>query len=148
MGVLECHQLIAVPITTGKKIQLSVRCHAIPITTGKKRYSCLAIIRCAVPIAIVAPFQLQPEKKDTVVCPLLRHSNYDQKKKDTVVWPSFSAPFQLPLLVAPFQLRPEKKRYSRLSSVTPFQLQPEKKDTVVWPSFVTPFQLLLLRNSN
>jgi hypothetical protein len=99
MGVLECHQLIAVPITTGKKrysclsvvmpfqlrpekkdtvvwpsfvaplqlpllrrsnydrkkkIQLSVRCYAIPITIRKKRYSCLAIIRCAVPIAIVS----------------------------------------------------------------------------------------------
>jgi hypothetical protein len=64
-----------------KKIQLSVRCYAIPITTGKKRYSRLAIIRCAIPIAIVVPFQLRPEKKDTVICPLLRHSNYDQKKK-------------------------------------------------------------------
>jgi hypothetical protein len=145
---------------------------------------------------LVAPFQLQPEKKDIVVCPLLRHSNYNrkkdtvvwpsfvapfqlpllccsnydrkkkdtvvclllrrskydrkkkqksgkgaivittgkksssrlsgEKKNDTVVWPSFAAPFQLPLLVAPFQLRLEKKRYSRLSVVTPFQLQPKK----------------------
>ncbi len=82
MGVLECHQLIAVPITTGKKkIQSSVRCYTIPITTGKKRYSSLAIIRCAIPIAIVVLFQLRPKKKDIVVCPLLRHSNYDQKKK-------------------------------------------------------------------
>ncbi len=45
----------------------------------KKRYSCLAIIRCAVPIAIVALFQLRPEKK-TVVCPLLRRSKYDRKR--------------------------------------------------------------------
>jgi hypothetical protein len=48
----------------------------------KKRYSCLAIIPCANSIAIVAPFQLRPEKnKDTVVCPLLRRSKYDRKKK-------------------------------------------------------------------
>jgi hypothetical protein len=57
MGVLECHQ------------------------TGKKRYSHLAIIHYAVPIAIVAPFQLRPEIKDTVICPLLRRSKYDRKKK-------------------------------------------------------------------
>ncbi len=70
MGVLECHQLIAVQITT-----------------GKKKYSRLSV---------VTPFQLRPEKKDTVVwpsfvapfqLPLLRHSNYDRKKKDTVVCP-------------------------------------------------------------
>ncbi len=110
LGVLECHQLIAVPITTEKKkIQSSVRCYAIPITTGKKD--------TVVWPSFVAPFQL----------PLLRHSNYDRKKKiqlsvrcyaipnttrkikDTVVWPSFAAPFQLLLLVALFQLRPEKK---------------------------------------
>ena len=54
MGVLECHKLIDVPITN-----------------GKKRYSRLSV---------VTPFQLQPEKKDIVV------------------WPSFVAPFQLPLL--------------------------------------------------
>jgi hypothetical protein len=87
--------------------------NAIPITTRKKRYSCLAIIPCAVPIAIVAPFQLQPEKKDTVVCPLLRHSNYNRKK-----------------------------RYSRLAIiccavsiaiVATFRLRPEKKDTVICP---------------
>ncbi len=47
----------------------------------KKRYSRLAIICCAVPIAIVAAFQLQPEKKDTVVCLLLRRSKYNRKKK-------------------------------------------------------------------
>ncbi len=160
MGVLECHQLIAVPIRTGKKkIQLSVHCHAIPITTGKKiqlsghhslrRSNCHC---CAVPITT--------RKKDTVVCPLLRHSNYDQKKIATVVWPSFAALFQLPLLVVPFQIRPEqktqssvqcyaipittgKKRYSQLAIihcavpiaiVAPFQLRQEKrKDTVVCP---------------
>ncbi len=83
MGVLKCHQLIAVPITTGKKkiqrlsvvtlfqlrqekkkIQLSghhslrrsnCHCCAVPITTGKKQ--------------------------DTVVCPLSRGSKYDRKKK-------------------------------------------------------------------
>ncbi len=64
MGVLKCHQLIAVPITTGKK--------------SSSRLS------------VVTPFQLRPEKKDTVVwpsfiapfqLPLLRHSNYNQKKK-------------------------------------------------------------------
>jgi hypothetical protein len=79
---------------------------------------------------------------------LLRHSNYDQKKKDTVVWPSFAAQLQLPLLVAPFQYRPEKKgtvvclllRYSNYNR--------KKNDTVVWPSFVAPFQLPLLRCSN
>ena len=91
MGVLKCHQLIAVPITTGKKkIQLSghhllrrsnCHCCTVPITMGKQRYSHLSI---------VTPFQLQPEKKDTVVwpsfvapfqLPLLRRSNYDRKKK-------------------------------------------------------------------
>ncbi len=36
-----------------------LKCHQ----TGKKRYSRLAIICCTVPIAIVAPFQLRPEKK-------------------------------------------------------------------------------------
>ncbi len=55
MGVLECHQLIAVPIMT-----------------GKKRYSRLSVVTL---------FQLRPEKN-----------------RDTVVWPSFVAPFQLPLL--------------------------------------------------
>ncbi len=68
MGVVECHQLIAVPITT-----------------GKKNSGCLSV---------VTPFQLQPEKNDTVVwpsfvapfqLPLLCRSNYDPKKKDTVV---------------------------------------------------------------
>ncbi len=43
IGVLKCHQ------------------------TGKKRYSRLAIIHCAVPIAIVAPFQLRPEKNRFVI---------------------------------------------------------------------------------
>jgi hypothetical protein len=106
MGVLKCHQLIAVPVTTGKKkIQPSFRCYAIPITTGKKRYSCLAIIRCAVPIAIVAPFQLRPKKKkiqSSVHCYAIPITT--RKNNNTVVSPSFAAPFQLPLLVAPFQL--------------------------------------------
>jgi hypothetical protein len=74
---------------------------------------------------MVALFQLRPEKKDTVICLLLCHFNYDWKKKDTVVWPSFVAPFQLPLLRLSNYDR--KKRYSRLSVVTPFQLRPEKK---------------------
>jgi hypothetical protein len=68
------------------------------------------------------------------------------KKKDTVVWPSFVAPFQSPLLRHSNYDR--KKRNSPLTVVTPFQLRPEKKDTVVWPSFVVPFQLQLLRCSN
>ncbi len=93
---------------------MSVHCYAIPITTKKKRYSRLAIICCAVPIAMVAPFQFRPEKKDTVVCPLLRHSNYDWKKKRygclaIIRW-------AIPIAM-----------------VAPFQLQPEKKDTVVCP---------------
>jgi hypothetical protein len=92
-----------------KKIQSSVRCYAIPITTGKKRYSHLAIIRCAVPIAIVAPFQLRLEKKRYGHLSVVTPFQLRPEKKDTVVWPSFAAPFQLPLLVAPFQLRPEKK---------------------------------------
>ena len=99
MGVLECHQLIAVPITTGKKrycclsvvtlfqlrpekkIQLSghhslrrsnCHCCAVPITTGKKKIQ--SSVHCyAIPITT-------------------------GKKKDTVVWLSFVAPFQLPLL--------------------------------------------------
>jgi hypothetical protein len=150
MGVLECHQLIAVPITTEKKrySRLSV-VTPFQLRPEKKRYSCLAIIRCAIPIAIVAPFQLRLEKKkiqSSVCCYTIPSTT--RKKKDTVVWPSFAAPFQLPLLVAPFQLRLEKKRYSCLSVVTPFQLQPEIKDTVVWTSFVAPFQLPLLRHSN
>ncbi len=49
IGVLECHQ------------------------TGKNRKSRLAIICCAIPIAIVAPVQLRPEKK--MIC------YYNQKKK-------------------------------------------------------------------
>ncbi len=43
IGVLKCHQ------------------------TRKKRYSRLAIIRCAIPIAIVTPFQLRPEKNRFVI---------------------------------------------------------------------------------
>ncbi len=140
MGVLECHQLIAVPITTEKKkIQSSVRCYAILITTGKKDI--------VVWPSFVAPFQL----------PLLRRSNYDQKKRysrlsivmpfqfrpkkkeDTVVWPSFAAPFQLPLLVAPFQLRPEKKKIQSSVRCYAIPITTGKKDTVVWPSFVAPF---------
>jgi hypothetical protein len=161
VGVLECHQLIAVPITTGKKkIQSSVHCYAIPITIGTKRYSSLAIICCAVPIAIVAPFQLRPEKKDTVVCPLLRHSNYDQKKKRfsclaiircAVPIAIFSC--AVPITTGKKKIQSSvrcyaipittgKKRYSCLAIircavliaiVAPFQLQPEKKDTVVCP---------------
>jgi hypothetical protein len=141
----------AIPITTGKKkIQSSghhslrrsnCHCCAVPITTGKKRYSRLSV---------VTPFQLRPEKKDTVI------------------WPSFVAPIQLPLLCRSNYDR-KKKGYNRLSVVTPFQIRPEKKKNVekiiyekknftiyrscavpiiVWPSFVAPFQLPWLRRSN
>ena len=57
------------------------------VLTKKKRSSRLSI---------VTPFQLRPEKKDTVVwppflapfqLPLLRRSNYDRKKNYTVVCP-------------------------------------------------------------
>ena len=80
----DCHGC-TVPITTKKKKD-TVVCPLLRHSNydRKKRYSRLAINHCAVPIAIVAPFQLRPEKKDTVVCPLLRHSNYDRKKKDSV----------------------------------------------------------------
>ncbi len=108
-----------------KKIQLSVHhslrssnCHccAVPITTRKKRYSRLSV---------VTPFQLRPEKKKIQSSGhhLLHRSNchccafpittgrkkkvqssvhcyaapITTGKKDTVVWPSFVAPFQLPL---------------------------------------------------
>ncbi len=90
----------------------------------KKRYSRLAIICCAIPIAIVAPLQLRPEKKDTVVCPLLCHSKYNQKKKETnrgkIIY--------------------EKKNFTIYCSCT--------VPIVVWPSFIAPFQLPLLRRSN
>jgi hypothetical protein len=76
------------------------------------------------------------EKKDTVVCPSLRHSNYDRKKRYSrlaiircAVPIAIVAPFQLPLLRRSNYNR--QKRYSHLSVVTPFQLRPEKKDTVV-----------------
>jgi hypothetical protein len=97
----------------------------------KKRCSCLAIICCAVPIAIVncavpittekkrysrmsvvTPFQLQPKKKRYSCLAIIRCAV-------TIA------------IVAPFQLRPEKKRYSCLSVVTPFQIRPEKK-TKIW----------------
>jgi hypothetical protein len=74
-------------------------CCAVPITTGKKRY---------LHLSVVMRFQLRPEKKDTVV------------------WPSFVVPFQLPLLCRS-NYDQKKKRYSRLYVVTPFQIRPEKK---------------------
>ncbi len=109
-----------------KKIQSSVHCYAIPITTRKKRYSCLTIICCAVPIAIVScavpittvkkrysrlsivtPFQLQPEKKiQSSGHHLLRRSNCH---------------------CCAVPITTGKKRYSCLSVVTPFQIRPEKK---------------------
>jgi hypothetical protein len=126
-----------------KKIQLSDSCYTIPIKTRKKRYSHLAIIRCAVPIAIVAPFQLRPEKKDTVVCPLLRHSNYDWEKKKIQLSGHHSLR-RSNCHCCTVPITTGKKRYSRLSVVTPFQLRPEKKDTFVRLSFAAPFQLPLL----
>ncbi len=73
------HHCCAVPITTEKKDTVVCPLLRHYNYDRKKKYSHLAIIRCAVPIAIVAPFQLQPEKKDTVIYPLLRRSNYDRK---------------------------------------------------------------------
>jgi hypothetical protein len=105
--------------------------------------------------SFVAPFQLpwlrrsnnDWKKKDTVVCPLLRHSNYDRKKKDTVVWPSFVVPFQLPWLRHSNYDQKKKK-----SAVCPLlrhsNYDRKKKDMVVWSSFVGPFQLPWLGRSN
>ncbi len=120
-------------------------CHgcAVPITTGKIRYSCLSV---------VTPFQLQPEKKDTVVwqsfilpfqLQLLCRSNYDPKKKLQSSVLCYAIPITtwkkrysrlaisrctVPIAkVAAFQLWPEIKRYSRLTVVTPFQLRPKNK---------------------
>ncbi len=103
MGVLECHQLIAIPITTGKKKD-RVICPLLRYSNydRKKRYSCLAIIRCAVPIAIVALFQLRPEIK--------RYSRL-----------SVVTPFQIPLEKkqkyggCSIVITTEKKSSSRLS---------------------------------
>jgi hypothetical protein len=95
---------------------------------------------------MVAPFQLRLEKKDTVVCPLLRHSNYNQKKKIQSFGHHSLRRSNCHCCAVPITTR--KKRYSHLSIVTPFQLRPEKKDTVVWPSFVALFQLPWLRRSN
>ncbi len=112
----------------------------------EKRYSHLAIIHCAVPIAIVALFQLRPEKK-TVVCPLLRHSDYDRKKKIrssghhslrcsdchgcAVLITTGKKKIQSSVCCYAIPITTRKKKYTCLSVVTPSQLQPEKKDTVV-----------------
>jgi hypothetical protein len=94
IGVLECHQ------------------------TGKKRYSCLAIIRCAVPVAIVA--QKIFMRRKTFLYPNCTVSIMTGKKRSITTG---------------------KKRYSRLSVVSRLAiircavpiasaqllLQPEKK---------------------
>ncbi len=87
-------------------------------------HSCLAIIPCALPIAMVTPFQLRPDKKDTVVCPLLRHSKYNRKKQiqssgHHLLRRSNCHCYAVPITTG-------KKRYSHLSVVTPFQLRPDK----------------------
>ncbi len=101
MGVLKCHQLIAVPITT-----------------EKKRYSRLFV---------VTPFQLRPKKKDTVVwpsfvapfqLPLLRRSNYDRKKKIQMSVHCYAVP------------NTTKKKIKNLAGVQSI-LWPEKKVLVV-----------------
>ncbi len=160
-----CH-CCAVPITTKKKIQSSVRCYAIPITTGKKD--------TVVWPSFVAPFQLPccavpittGKKKDSVICPLLRHSNYDRKKKVQSSCHHSLRHSNCHCCAVP--ITTGKKRYSRLSVVTTLQIRPEKKNVekiifekknftiyrsctvpiVVWPSFVAPFQSPWLRCSD
>ncbi len=101
-----CH-CCAVPITTGKKkIQSSICCYAVPNTTGKKRNKCGIFLF---------------EKKNFTI--------YHSCTIPIVVWKSFIAPFQLPLL-RHFNYD-QKKRCSRLSVVMPFQIRPEKKETNV-----------------
>ncbi len=123
MGVLKCHQLIAIPITTGKKkdsvvcpllrhsnydrkkmIQLSghhslhrsnCHCCAVPIMTGKKVKSS---VRC-----YAIPNMTTKKKIQSSGHHSLRHSNCH-------------------CYVMLFQLRPKKKRYSHLSIVMPFQI--------------------------
>ncbi len=81
----------------------------------KKRYCCLSVVTL---------FQLRPEKKDTVV------------------WPSFVAPFQLPLLRCSNYDWKKKIQSSVCCYAIPITTR--KKNTVVWPSFAAPFQLPLL----
>jgi hypothetical protein len=100
-----------------KKIQSPVRCYAIPITTGKKRYSRLAIIQCAVPIATVAPFQLRPEKKDTVVCLLLCRSKYDRKKKQKSGGYNDSFPGKTPNGCSQVSLIDRRSNYDRKKKI-------------------------------
>ncbi len=77
-----------------------------------------------------SPFQLRPEKKRYSRLSVVTLFQLQPEKKDTVVWPSFVAPFQLPLLHRS-NYDWKKKRYSRLSVVMLFQIRPEKK-TKIW----------------
>ncbi len=95
---------------------------------------------------ILGEAQSVDQKSNTVVCLLLGRSNYDRKKKDTVVWPSFVALFQLPLLRRSNYDRKKKIQSSDRCYAVP--ITTGKKDTVIWPSFVALFQLPLLRRSN
>jgi hypothetical protein len=90
-----------------------------------RSHSCLAIMCCTVPIAMVALFQLRPEKKDTVVCPLLPYSNYDRKKKIQLSGNHSLRRSNCNYCAAP--ITTQKKSYSPLSVVMPFQLRQEKK---------------------
>ncbi len=64
-----------------KKIQSSVCCYAILTTTGKKKIQSSGhhLLRRSNCHCCVYP--ITTGKKDTVVCPLLRHSNCDRKKR-------------------------------------------------------------------
>ncbi len=63
-----------------------------------------------------APFQSRPEKKVTVVCPLLRRSKYDRKKKCRKNYYDHKKKVLVICLAgARSLLQPEKKGSSRLS---------------------------------
>ncbi len=138
MGVLKCHQLIAVPITTGKK-EDTVVCpllrHSNYDREKKIQLSGYHLLRrfnchcCAVPITT--------GKKDTVICPLLRRSKYDQKKKQksggcAIVITTGKKVLVICLAGAWSLLRPEKKVLV-VCWAQPVPITTGKKDTVVCP---------------
>ncbi len=82
MGVLECHQLIAVPITTKKKKD-TVICPLLRYSNYDRKKKDTVVWP-----SFIAPFQL----------PLLRRSNYDRKKTR----------YSCLSVVTLFQIRPKK----------------------------------------